>query len=106
MSCIVLDFELADINVIKELGVFIGRKVQGYSFRPPRNYKPTKLAVWCRRSLHGNVWNSERLDYTELHNIPPSDEKDESFFKRNAKCMFLGSVLGKEVENNDDHDCP
>ena len=30
MSCIVLDIELADENFIKELGVFIDGKVQGY----------------------------------------------------------------------------
>ena len=34
MSCIALDTELTDKNVIKELGVFIDGKVQGYSFRP------------------------------------------------------------------------
>ena len=35
MSCIVLDIELADKNLYKDLGVFIDGKVQGYSFRPP-----------------------------------------------------------------------
>ena len=36
MACIVLDMELADKNVKKELGVFNEGKVQGFSFRPPK----------------------------------------------------------------------
>ena len=62
MSCIVLDFELADKNITKELGVFTDGKLQGYSFRPPKKYKPTKQAYWCAKNLHGIVWNSGRLD--------------------------------------------
>ena len=46
MSCIVLDIELADKNVIKELGAFIGGKVKGNSFRPRKKYKPIKQAFW------------------------------------------------------------
>ena len=40
MSCIVLDFEVADENVVKELGVFIDGKVHGYPFRPPKKTNP------------------------------------------------------------------
>ena len=36
MSSIVLDIELTDQNVIKDLGVFVDGKVQGYSCRPPK----------------------------------------------------------------------
>ena len=36
MSCIVLDIELADINVLKELGAFIDGISQGYSFFPAK----------------------------------------------------------------------
>ena len=50
MFCIVLFFELAGRNVIKELGVFTDCNVQGYSFCPPK--KPTKQAFWCTRNLH------------------------------------------------------
>ena len=35
MSCIVLNNELADKKVIRELSVFINRNVQGYSFPAP-----------------------------------------------------------------------
>ena len=81
MSCIVLDIELTDINFINELGVFFDSKVRGYSFCPSKRYKPTKQAVWCTRELHGNMWNSGRLDYSELPIILPSDVKGECFPK-------------------------
>ena len=42
ISCIVLDFEVTDKNVKKELGVFIDDRVQGYSNCPLKKYKPTK----------------------------------------------------------------
>ena len=94
LSCIVLDIELADINVIKELGVFIDGNVQGYSFRPPRNYKPTKQAVWCTKDLYGIEWNSGRLNYTELHKILRSDGKGDFFFKRNRKMPDFWQFIG------------
>ena len=69
MSCIVLDYELADSNSVKELGVFIDGKVQIYSFRSPKKYKPTKQAFWCTRNFHEIVWNNGRLEYSERSNI-------------------------------------
>ena len=53
-SCNVLDIELADINVIEDLGVFIHGNVQGLSFCFPKNYKPTKQAVCCTKNLARN----------------------------------------------------
>ena len=79
MSCIVLDIELADRNVIKEMGVRFDGDVQGYSFCPLEKYKPTKQLFWCTRNLHGIVWNSGRLDYSELSIIPPRAVKVEHF---------------------------
>ena len=40
ISCIILDFQLTENNVIIELGVLIDGKVQGYSFRPPKYINP------------------------------------------------------------------
>ena len=42
MSCIVLDIELTDKNIIKELGLFIDGSVQRFSFCPPKVFKPNK----------------------------------------------------------------
>ena len=106
MSCIVLDIELGDISVFKELEVFDVGNVQGYSFRPLENYKPTKQAVWFTRNLHGVVWSNGRLNYSELPNILPSDAKGACFAKRTEKCQILGILMSKEVENLEDHGCP
>ena len=106
MSCIVPGIQMADINVIKELGVFIDDKAQGYSFRPPKKYKPTKQSFWCTRNWHGIVWNSGRRDYSELSSILPRAVKGEYFAKGTEKCKILGNLLGKEVENLEDHGCP
>ena len=105
MSCTVLDIELADKNVIKELRVFTDGKVQGYSFRP-KKYKPTKQAFWCTRNLHINVWNIGHLDYSELSIIFPRAVKGEYFTKGTEKCKILGNLLDKEVKNLEDHDGP
>ena len=40
MSFIVLDIELTEKNVIKELGLFIDGSVQGFSFCPPKTFNP------------------------------------------------------------------
>ena len=61
MSCVVIDMELTDINVIKELGVFIDGKVQAYYFCPPKKYKPTKKRFGAQETCTGlcltiDVW--------------------------------------------------
>ena len=53
MSCIALDIELPDNNVIKELGFLIDRSVQGFSFCPPKSFKPIEQATWNTIHLHG-----------------------------------------------------
>ena len=62
MSCIVLDIELTDKNVFKELGVFIDGSVQGFSFCPPKSFKPNKQTTWNTSHLHGIAWSSGKLD--------------------------------------------
>ena len=106
MSCIVLDIELADKNVIKELGVFIDGKFQGYSFCPPKKYTLTKQTLWCTRNLPEIVWNSGRLHYSELSNILARAVKGEYFAKVTDKCKILGNFLDKEVENLEGQSCP
>ena len=69
-------------------------------------YKPTKQAVWCTENLPGSVWNSGRLHYGELPNIFPSDVTGDYFANATEKCKILGSLMGKELENLEDHGCP
>ena len=106
-SCrIVPDIELADITVVLGLGVYNDRRVQGYSLRPPRKYKPTKRAFWRTRNLHGIVWNSGSLDCTEIPIFFQKDVKGEYFAKGTEKRKILGNFLDKKVENLDEQGCP
>ena len=100
---IVLDIELADKNLIEELGHFIIGNVQRYSFRPPRKYKPTKQAVWCTKEVHRYTWNCGPVNYSELPNIIPSDLRGDCYAEERK---ILGKLMGKEAENLEDHGCP
>ena len=65
MSCIVLDIELTDKSIVKEVGLFIDGSVQGLSFCPP-TFTPNKQTIWNTRHLHGIACSSGKLDYDKL----------------------------------------
>ena len=69
MSLIVLDIELTEKNVIKELKLFIVGSVQGFSFCPPKTFKPNKQTTWNTNHLHGIAWSSGKLDYEKLFTV-------------------------------------
>ena len=69
MSLIVLDIELAEKNVVKELVVFIDGQVFGYSFKPPKNYQPTPQTLWYTKYLHKIDWKSGALDYSRINTM-------------------------------------
>ena len=60
----------------------------------------------CTRNLHGIVWNSGRLYYSELSNIVPRAVKGEKFAKRLEKWKSLGNLMDKVVEFSEDHGHP
>ena len=66
MSLIVLDIELTEKNVIKELGFFIDGSVERFSFCPPKTFKPNKQTTWNTNHLHGIAWSSGKLEYEKL----------------------------------------
>ena len=108
MSCIVIDIELTDKNVIKELGLFIDGSVQGFSFCPPKTLKPNKQTTWNTKNLHGLAWSSGKLDYEKLFAVFYDIKlmNAEVFAKGLEKCRLLTSLLGQNVENLDDYGCP
>ena len=55
MSLIVLDIELTEKNILKELGLFIDGSIQGFSFCPPKIFSPNKQTTWNTINLHGIV---------------------------------------------------
>ena len=63
MSLIVLDLKLTEKNNFKELGLFSDGFLQGFSFCPPKTFKPNKETAWNTSRLHGIAWSSGKLDY-------------------------------------------
>ena len=53
MSLTVLDIELTEKNIIKELRLFIDGSLQGILFCPPKTFKPNKQTSWNTKQLHG-----------------------------------------------------
>ena len=66
MSLIVLDVELTEKDIIKELQLFIDGSLQGFSFCPPKTFKPNKQTTWNTSHLRGIAWSSGKLDYDKL----------------------------------------
>ena len=108
MSCIVLDIELSEKNIIKELGFFIDGSVQGFSFCPPETFKPNKQTTWNTRHLHGIAWSSGMQDYEKLFAVFYDIKvmNAEMFPKGLEKCRLLTSLLGQNVKYLDDYGCP
>ena len=107
MCCIVLDIELTEKNIIKELGLFIDGSLQGFSFCPPKTFKPNEQTTWNTRQLHGIAWISGKLDYEKLFAVFYDIKviNAEVFAKGLEKFRLLTSLLGQNVENLDDHGC-
>ena len=103
MSLIVLDIELTEKNIIKELGLFIDGSPQGFSFCPPKTFKPNKQRSWNTKHLHGIAWSSGKLDYDKLFAV---FDDIKVFAKGLEKCRLLTNLLGQNLEKLDDYGCP
>ena len=110
MSLIVLDVKLTEKNINKELGLFIGGSLQGFTFCPPKTFTPNKQTTWNTRHLHGNgiAWSSGKLDYDKLFAVFYDIKvmNAEVFAKGLEKCRLLSSILGQNVQILDDYGCP
>ena len=108
MFCIVLEVELTENNIFKELGFIIHGSVKGFSFCPPKSFKPNKQTTWNTRHLHGIAWSSGKLDYYKLcavfYDIKAMNA--EVFAEGLENCRLLSRLLGQNVEKLDDYGCP
>ena len=66
MSLSVLDIELTEKGITKELGLYIDGSLQGFSFCPPKTCRSIKQTTWKTKHLHGIAWRSGKLDYDKL----------------------------------------
>ena len=104
MSCLVLDIELTEKNIIKKLGLFIDGSLQGFSFCPPNPFKPNKQRTWNTSHLRGIAWSSGKLDYEKLFSVFYDIKvmNAEVFAEGFETCSLLTTFLGQNVENLDD----
>ena len=103
-----LDIELAELKVVKELGVHFDGQVFGYSFKPPKNYQPRHQKLWCTQNLLNIDWKSGSLDYSRIKTLLAElrQYRAEYFAKGLEKCKFLSTLLDNDVEILDDFGCP
>ena len=108
MLLIVLDIERTEHNIIKELRLYIDFSLQGFSFCPPKTFKPNKQTIWNTSHLHGIAWSSGKLDYEKLFAVFYDIKvmNAEVFAKGLEKCRLLITFFGQNVENLDDYGCP
>ena len=106
MSLILLEVELTE-KQIKELALIIDGSLQGFSFCPPKTFKP-KQTTWNTSRLHGIAWNSGKLKYSKLFAVfyDITVMNAEVFAKGIEKCRLLTGLLGQNVDNLDDYGCP
>ena len=102
MTCIVLDIELAQKNIIKEVGFLC------FCTRIPIFFKPNKQTTWNTSHLHKIAWSGGKLDYDKLfaasYDIKVMNA--EVFAKGFEKCRLLTRLPGQNVESLDDYGCP
>ena len=82
--------------------------MQGFSFCPPKTFKPNKQTTWNRSHLHGIAWSSGKLDYEKLFAVFYDIKvmNAEVFAEGLEKCRLLTNLRGQNVANLDDYGCP
>ena len=95
MSCIVLDIELTEKNIIEELGFYIDGSVRGFSLCPPNSFKPNKQTTWNTSHQNRIAWSSGKLDYEKLFAVFYDIKvlNAEVFAKGLEKCRLLTNLL-------------
>ena len=108
MSLIVLDIELTEKDIIKELGLYINGCLQWFSSCPPKTCKPIKQTTWNTSHLHRIAWSSGKLDYDKLFAVFYDSKamNAEVFAKGLEKGRLLTRLLGQKVESLDEYGCP
>ena len=108
MSLIVSDVGLTANIILEELGLFIDGSLQGFSFCPPKTFKPNKETTWNTSHLHGIAWSCGKLEYEKLLNVCYDIKVmiAEVFAQPFKNCRLLTRLLGQKVENLDDYGFP
>ena len=95
MPCVVLDIELADKNVLKELGKFFDGNVQALSFCLQNGAYALSLRFDVQEICTDLCATVDGWGYSEFPNFLPKDVKGEKSAKRIEKCKTFGSLMDK-----------
>ena len=108
MSLVVLDIECIESNIVKELVVYKNGPTVGYSFLPPKKFKPTSQSFNCTQHLYGINWSRGYKKFTELEKIMKNLEATETefFAKGYEKCKNLSEFFQTKINNLDNYACP
>ena len=108
MSLIVLEIELTEKNINKEMGFFIDGSLQGFSICPSETFVPNKQTTWNTSHLNGIACSTGKLEYEKLFAVSYDIKvmNAEVFAKGFENCRLLTRFLGQIVENLDDYGCP
>ena len=110
MSLVLLDLELTEKEIFKELGLFLMAPEKDFHVLHQEliNLKPNKQTTWNKFHLHGNPWNSGKRDYDKLFAVSDNIKlmKAEVFAEGLEKLGLLTRLLGQNVENLDDYGYP
>ena len=108
MSCIFIDVELTEKNIIKELGLFMDGSPHGFSFCPPKIFKLNQRTTWNTSHLHGIAWSSGKLDYDKFFAVPYDVNviNAEASAKGFKKRCLLTRLFGQNVDILDNYGCP
>ena len=83
------------------LRVYKDGQTVGYSFLPPKKFKPTSQSSCCTKHLHGISCSSGYERYTELEKkilINLEASETEFFAKVNEKCKIVRIFGNKEYK--------
>ena len=105
MSWIALDIDFAAKYLVQELRIFLDQNVLGYTFCPPERYQPRKPTFWGTSNWHGIVWNSGKLEYSELQNVFPKDVEAKYFASGTEKIKNKNNSKDEIVRNLDYTGC-
>ena len=107
MFLIVLDIWLTEKNIIKELGLYIDGSLQGFSFCPPKTFRPIKQTTSKTSHLHGIAWSSGKVAYEKLFAVfhDMKVRNAEVFANGLEKCRLLARLHGQNLEILDDYGC-
>ena len=113
MFYFVVDFEMFDKNVVKEIGIASKYFSVGFTIKPPFHLYDAQPAsftqnLWLTRNIHCITWNEGDINYDEIPNVLQHFHHFNAIYlvKGEQKVKLLETLMpGVDVRNLEDFDC-